>query len=360
MALPIASTKKKSQKKVRSSSVGNISEKSPLKKLETTKKTFVAELWQKALFWISQKYGNFKRLIKRKREERLTVMFIPHNERSIRDFHISNLTLTVVLGVLGFLLVISSILVILHNSTVQEVDNMKISQREAQFQFAKIREEIRQLGDTFAELREIISTLYGYAKGKEEVSLFAAGGALEELEKSNSTEGSDIPLEVFLLERITHDLGISAEKLQDVKEFLKKREKIIRNTPTLWPVKGYLLNPFGYVRHAAKLSVANNRGVDIVSHPGAKVHATAPGIVVAITRDSRFLYTVRIRHNYGYETLYQGLDRVSVRPEEKIAKGEVIGYLGVFPDTLEAMLHYEIHIGIEPVDPLPYLSFLGG
>ncbi|MCS6983520.1 MAG: M23 family metallopeptidase [Leptospiraceae bacterium] len=319
--------------------------------------SYFHRLWKSLSRQLERWYLDWKALLKRKREERLTIMFIPHNERSIRNFHISNLSLTIILGVVGFLLVVSSVLVILHNSTVQEVDKMKISQKDAQIQFAKIREEIRAMGNTFQEFRDIISSLYSYAKGKEEASLFAAGG-WEGGDKL--AEGADIPLEVFLLERIAHDLGISLDKLKDVRDFLNKREKIIRNTPTLWPVKGYILNPFGYIRHAAKLYVTQNRGVDIASHPGAKVVATAPGVVVSITRDSRFLYTVRIRHNYGYETVYHGLDRVTVRTEEKLTKGELIGYLGLSPDSLEAVLHYEIHIGVEPVDPMPYLSFLGG
>ncbi len=319
------------------------------------------------LGWLAARHAQFKATIKRKKEERLTLMFIPHNERSIRNYHISNLTLTIILSIVSFLLVVSSFLVIMHNSTVQEVDKMKVSQKDAQLQFAKIREEIKSIGETFAEVRDMISSLYGYAKGKDEaVAVFAAGGVdLKAMTTQFDAESADkkdadaIPLEVFLLERIADDMHISQEKLSDVQDFLKKREKIIRNTPTLWPVRGYIINPYGFVRGADRLNAAYNRGVDIASHPGAVVNATAPGIVVSVQKDSRFMYTVRIRHNYGYETVYQGLERVTVATDEKISKGESIGYIGHSNDILEAILHYEIHIGVEPVDPMPYLSHTG-
>ncbi|HRP70309.1 MAG TPA: M23 family metallopeptidase, partial [Turneriella sp.] len=70
------------------------------------------------------------------------------------------------------------------------------------------------------------------------------------------------------------------------------------------------------------MNVAYNAGVDIAVPFGAQVQATAPGIVVSINREANFTYTVRIRHNYGYETVYKGLEMVTVSQEEKVNKGE--------------------------------------
>ena len=86
--------------------------------------------------------------------------------------------------------------------------------------------------------------------------------------------------------------------------------------------------------------------------------ASAPGVVVSIHHDSRWNYEVKIRHNFGYLTVYKGLDRVTVKDDEKVTKGDAIGYLGSPNDSLESVLHYEIFIGVDAQDPLPYISFL--
>ena len=304
--------------------------------------------------------------IRKQKEERLTVMFIPHNEKSIRNFHISNLTLNIVLAISGIVIFISAVLIIRHNSTVQEVDKLKISQKDAQVQFARVRQEIREIGNSYANFRKHVSELSGLSKGQSmpDDSLFAAGGVTlpEDLdlsqEQTSIANAETIPIEMFLLNRIIHEMEVSLGPLENMKDYLKKREKIIRNSPTLWPVRGYILNPFGYVRSGDRLKAVFNRGIDIATFPGAVVAATAPGVVVSIQRDARFIYTVRVRHNYGFETVYEGLERINVARNEKIGKGEKLGYVGQFRDSPENILHYEIHIGVEPVDPMPYLSVL--
>ena len=79
--------------------------------------------------------------------------------------------------------------------------------------------------------------------------------------------------------------GISKadEKFKErVEKFIKKREKIIKNTPTFWPVKGYIINPFGFIRNAHRLQVTVNNGIDIVTNPGSEVLVAAPGVVISI------------------------------------------------------------------------------
>lgn len=320
-------------------------------------------------YFVEYKNQALKKL-RQMREERLTVMFIPHNENQIKNYHISNLSLNIILLVSGIVIMISAILIIRHNSTVQEVDKLKISQKDAQVQFAKVRQEIRDIGVSYAKFRRHISELSGLMKGKRKAddSLFAIGGAEELVNKqekmtfrehvNDAQNAEELPLEMFLLNRIMYEMKVAQMPMDNLKAYLKKREKIIRNSPTLWPTKGYILNPYGYIRTGDRLRAVFNRGIDIVTMPGAEVAATAPGVVVAIERDTRFVYTVRIRHNYGFETVYEGLERVSVGKNEKLSKGERIGYVGNFSDSPEHLLHYEIHIGVESVDPMPYISVL--
>ncbi|MFO1469882.1 MAG: M23 family metallopeptidase [Turneriella sp.] len=318
----------------------------------------VARSQQKILAWI-----------KKKRNERLTLMFIPHNELKIRNYHISNLTLIIITSVLGMVLLVSAFLVIRHNSTIQEVDKLRVSHKDAEIQFAKVRQEIIELSKSYEDIRQNLSSLYSLsARGNADKPVsatpttpdnFAAQLAELQQKSSQSKDPEKIPLEIFLMNRMLHDMEISRGSLGQVQEYLKKRERVLKNTPTIWPSQGYIINPFGFIRMAHKLNVAYNAGVDISVPHGAVVQATAPGIVVNINKESNLTYTVRIRHNYGYETVYKGIEMVTVSQEEKVNKGEQIGHVGHSDDNFESILHYEVHIGVEAVNPMPYLPLAG-
>lgn len=309
----------------------------------------------------------FQEVIKKKKEERLTLMFIPHNEEKIKNVQISNLNLSVIVWSFTAVVVVSAVMIINHNSTIQEVDKLKISQKDAKIQFSKIREEIKGMEGTFSKIRSKLSQLHALSLGQagEESNLYGQGGpsipmgAIEnELEPVEKDSIENIPPEIFMLNRIANDLEISREPVKNIEKFLEKRGKIIQNTPTLWPVQGAIINPYGFIRNANTLQTYFNSGIDISGVTGSEVIATAPGIITEVKRESKWLWSVRIRHNYGYETVYKGLDRVLVAVDEKIVKSEAIGYLGRHPDKNESILHYQIFVGVDPQDPLPYLSYL--
>lgn len=315
----------------------------------------VARSQQKILTWI-----------RKKRNERLTLMFIPHNELKIRNYHISNLTLIIVTSCLSLFLLVSAFLVIRHNSTIQEVDKLRVSHKDAEVQFAKVRQEIIELSKSYEDIRQNLNSLYSLSRGGEKNSppghgadSFAAQLAELQQKTSQSKDPEKIPLEIFLMNRMLHDMEISRGSLGQVQDYLKKRERVLKNTPTIWPVQGSIINPFGFVRLAHRLNVGYNPGVDIAVPHGAVVQATAPGIVVSINKEANLTYTVRIRHNYGYETLYKGVEMVTVSQEEKVNKGEHIGHVGHADDNFESILHYEVHIGVEAVNPMPYLPLAG-
>ena len=317
--------------------------------------------------FIQKLVSDFFQLLRRKKEERLTLMFIPHNEKKIKNFHISNLTLTVIMAIFTVTVVLSSVLIINHTSTIQEVDKLKISQKDAKIQFSKISNEIQDMDESFKTIRDKIASLHSLSNGKSasNTKYFGQGGPAEplasDIQRNNNSDGNSpeaIPQEVFTLNRIIDDMEKSEKPLKDIEKFLIKREKIIKNTPTLWPVEGYIMNPFGLVRNAANLKAYYNPGVDIAAPPGSTIKSTAPGLVVDVKHNTKTGWEVRIRHNYGYETVYKGLDRVVVSLEDKIVKGELIGYLGMDAQSTEGVLHYQIYIGVDAQNPMPYMSYI--
>ncbi|MDH5717756.1 MAG: M23 family metallopeptidase [Spirochaetia bacterium] len=328
------------------------------------KKNIIIRFFQSITNPIINLYVSIIKYLNKKHKEKLTLMFIPHNEKKTRNFHISNLTLTVISSVFFIVVLASSVLIVNHNSTVQEVDKLKVSQKEAKIQFSKIRDEIKSITGAYEEIRQNIGALYSMSNSKktdnEDNLWFAQGGVSVPIDAENnsSEKNDDMPIEVNILNRILQDMKISEKPLEEIEEFIGKREKIIKSTPTLWPVKGYIVNPYGFIRHSDKMNVFFNNGVDIASSPGAEVVSSAPGIVTSVKKEQDTYWSVTVRHNYGYETIYKGMERVIVSEDEKMNKGETIGFMGYPQNSIESILHYQIKVGVESQNPIPYLSFI--
>jgi murein DD-endopeptidase MepM/ murein hydrolase activator NlpD len=62
--------------------------------------------------------------------------------------------------------------------------------------------------------------------------------------------------------------------------------------------------------------------------------------------------TVELNHGGGMQTLYGHMSRIAVRPGQSIHRGQVIGYVGSTGLSTGPHLHFEVHRGGVPVNPL--------
>jgi murein DD-endopeptidase MepM/ murein hydrolase activator NlpD len=125
--------------------------------------------------------------------------------------------------------------------------------------------------------------------------------------------------------------------------------------PTLWPVVGRLTAHFGERMDPFSGEGAFHPGLDIASHYGDPVHATADGIVTEAGRDGGYGRLVVIDHGFGVSTWYGHLSGFNVQPGMHVKAGDVIGYEGDSGRSTGPHLHYEIRIYNTPVNPWPYL-----
>lgn len=129
-----------------------------------------------------------------------------------------------------------------------------------------------------------------------------------------------------------------------------------------WPVEPYkgvsaLFHDKTYpFRHLFEHS-----GLDIPIPYGTEVESAAPGYV-AWTRTGRMYGNyVMVIHANGIATLYAHLSRISVEPDQFVARGSTIGLSGGVPGTpgaglsTGAHLHFEVRLNGIPTDPLGYL-----
>jgi murein DD-endopeptidase MepM/ murein hydrolase activator NlpD len=63
---------------------------------------------------------------------------------------------------------------------------------------------------------------------------------------------------------------------------------------------------------------------------------------------------VMIDHGYGYKTLYAHMSSISVKPGQKVKRGEIIGEVGNTGTSTGPHLHYEVVRNDKKVDPINY------
>ncbi len=113
---------------------------------------------------------------------------------------------------------------------------------------------------------------------------------------------------------------------------------------------------FGYRRDPKGRGRRMHEGVDFAAPKGTPIYATADGVVVSATTESGYGKTVRIRHAFGFETVYAHLSRLEVESGEQVSRGDHIGGMGSTGRSTGVHLHYEVHLNGRPVNPMTYVE----
>ncbi len=289
-------------------------------------------------------------------KERITIMFIPHSEKRILNFHISIFAFSSVILGLIITVTVTSIMIVNHSSTIKEVSKLKMHGSNSKVQIKKYKEEINRLHNLFQKFKPEITYLYSLTPGNNVDTLWAKGGPSAPVPGEIDEDISSPPIEVLNIQEMEHELKTTKEVIGQIKRFLKARKKIIENTPSLWPVEGHIISQYGERTSPYTFRKEFHHGIDIASFPGAPIRATAPGTVESINWDSALGLTISIKHKYGFLTTYSHCQRISVEKGQKISKSEVIGYVGRTGKATRHLCYYQVRIGTEHVDPLPYLN----
>lgn len=115
-----------------------------------------------------------------------------------------------------------------------------------------------------------------------------------------------------------------------------------------WPVKGKVVEYFSN-------SAQGNKGINITGRRGTKISSAAKGKVVYAGNALRgYGKLIIIKHNDDYLSAYAHNDRILVKEQQQINRGDIISTMGD-TDANKVMLHFEIRFRGKSVNPLKYL-----
>lgn len=142
-------------------------------------------------------------------------------------------------------------------------------------------------------------------------------------------------------------------------------QKSLRNaTPALWPTEGSITSLYGYrfspLRRADGETGEFHPGIDIANNADTLIHATADGTVRFAGWSHGYGNMVVIDHGYGISTLFGHTSKALVKIGERVARGQVIAYMGTTGRSTGAHLHYEVWRQGKPVNPMSYLKVRTG
>ena len=222
-----------------------------------------------------------------------------------------------------------------YNSLRQEVDSLRQKYQELQ----KVTNQKNEQLATLEMFASEVSVAYGFKKRPETASDVSSAAALapsfpKSLDEYNFLQSASISI---AYRRFPEQWQLNAR-------------------PSLWPVEGKLMSPFGGRTDPFSGEGAIHTGVDMQAPMGTPVVAAADGIVVYAEWESGYGRLVILDHGNGLQTYYGHLSHFEVVEGQEVRRGDVIAKSGASGRATSPHLHYEVRMGGTPVNPYPFLK----
>lgn len=294
--------------------------------------------------------------------EKMTVMFIPHNEKKIFNFQISKFTFMFFLVMFAVIIGTSAFAVRKNQAVKKQEEEFLLKYKTKQAQIIQIQKLSLSIISIFDDIKPKIEELYTLTAGTKEIdkiwnSVDTPAAADNPVSDSNPVV-SEIPDEVYELQKLQNEILAASNTIRTIKNFVNIRNKVVSETPSIIPNNGHITSLFGWRRSPFGFGKDFHTGIDIAAPEGTPIRATAPGTVEMSGWGGGYGNMVRIKHKYGYETIYAHMIRRNVEQNEVIRKGQIIGFVGATGSSTGNHCHYEIRLGNVPIDPAPYMREL--
>ena len=100
-------------------------------------------------------------------------------------------------------------------------------------------------------------------------------------------------------------------------------------------------------------------GIDLAGGYGSPILAAAAGVVTYAGPEEGFGRIVKITEPDGTQTWYGHMSHYLVKAGDHVSVGERIALVGSAGDATGPHLHFEVHVGGQAIDPLPFLRAHG-
>jgi murein DD-endopeptidase MepM/ murein hydrolase activator NlpD len=234
---------------------------------------------------------------------------------------------------------------------------------ETSYQLELLKQRTDQVASVLRDIQERDNTIYRVIFETEPIpaSVREAGyGGADRYRSLRDYYNSELLVDVTKrVDRLSKQLYVQSKSFDEVWDMAKNKSQMLASIPAIQPVANKDLrrvaSGYGLRIHPIYKTEKMHTGMDFTAPVGTEIRATGNGVVAKVEFNGRgYGNNVVIRHGFGYETLYGHMSRMAVRPGQKVNRGDVIGYVGNSGTSTGPHLHYEVHRGGNPVNPINF------
>jgi murein DD-endopeptidase MepM/ murein hydrolase activator NlpD len=152
---------------------------------------------------------------------------------------------------------------------------------------------------------------------------------------------------------------VQSKSLDEIAILAEDKEKFLSTIPAIQPVKNEDLTRMasGYGMRSDPFTKARKMhwGMDFTAPRGTPIYASGDGVVKrADASATGYGKHIRIDHGYGYVSLYAHLYKYNVKKNQKVKRGDLIGFVGSTGRSEAPHLHYEIFKDEQRINPINF------
>ena len=237
----------------------------------------------------------------------------------------------------------------LQTRMAKEIQQLTQAKRQVESELAAVNEEMNGIRQMAKRIQEALGIL-------------GQGGDLNTTSPPGESEPQQTDISAFTdAAPDTHEQQkltprILKEELQALYDYINAYQQQLLGYPLILPVKlqqengeqhaFWYSSEFGWRNHPLTKNREFHQGLDIKTRAGVPVIAAADGTVIQVGNSGFLGNTIEIVHEVsGYKTLYAHLQGYAegLKVNQKVVRGQIIGYVGNTGRSTGAHLHYGIH-----------------
>ncbi|MDA0178452.1 M23 family metallopeptidase [Mesoflavibacter profundi] len=232
-----------------------------------------------------------------------------------------------------------------------------------EFQYDLLNKKMSQAETVLANIEERDNTIYRLyfeANPIPEEQRKAGFGGVNRYKKLEGFDNSELIINSNKrIDKLLKRIVVQSKSLDEIAVLAEEKEKLLASIPAIQPVNNKDLTRMasGYGMRSDPFTKQRKMhwGMDFTAPRGTPIYAAGDGVVVrADSNSSGYGKHIRIDHGYGYVSLYAHLYKYNVKKNQKVKRGDLIGFVGSTGRSEAPHLHYEIFKDDQRINPINF------
>jgi len=230
-------------------------------------------------------------------------------------------------------------------------------------QYEILQQRIDQATLVLADLQKRDDNIYRVIFEAEPIptSIREAGyGGINRYKDIEGYDNSELMVETSRkLDKLSKQMYVQSKSFDEIIELTRNKNHMLASIPAIQPVANKELtriaSGYGYRIHPIYKTTKMHEGIDFTCPVGTEIYSTGNGTIKDVVYGDRgYGNHVIISHGFGYETLYAHMSKISVRPGQKVNRGDIIGKVGSTGTSTAPHLHYEVIKQKNKINPVNF------